>query len=278
MCLAIFKPAGQDIPSEYLHNAAETNPDGAGIAYADGDKVHIDKGFFDGADTLIEMLKSLKDKPAIVHLRYSTQGSVDDTNCHPFKVGEWAFAHNGVISKMPYHKKYSDTYLYAKNTMSSRIKSNSDWPLLPKSSAKMAKEIGSSKLVFLRGNGDSIIVNEKKGEWVDGVWYSNDYYKPKTRDSWWNSDPTGASCGWGAEPFTTYSGGYGASVQPSQSRSFVNGEIQCHVCNTYLDDGDAAHIIDGSVICGDCWDEISKEAHMAGWQDDAASYWRCYGE
>ena len=40
--------------------------------------------------------------------------------------------------------------------------------------------IDYSKLVILDNKGRYYIVNEKKGNWVDGVWYSNTSYKPKT--------------------------------------------------------------------------------------------------
>jgi hypothetical protein len=38
--------------------------------------------------------------------------------------------------------------------------------------------IGYSKLVFLDRHGNHKIMNEHKGTWDDGVWYSNDSYKP----------------------------------------------------------------------------------------------------
>jgi hypothetical protein len=38
--------------------------------------------------------------------------------------------------------------------------------------------IGYSKLVFLDRHGNHKIMNESKGIWDDGVWYSNDSYQP----------------------------------------------------------------------------------------------------
>jgi hypothetical protein len=41
--------------------------------------------------------------------------------------------------------------------------------------------IGYSKLVILDNKGKYYIINEKKGDWVDGVWYSNSSWKAKTK-------------------------------------------------------------------------------------------------
>ena len=219
MCLAIFKPAGVEIDPSHLDNGAEQNPDGAGIAYADGDNIVIKKGFFDGADTVSKLMKELVSMPVLIHFRWSTGGNVDKSNCHPFQAGGWAMIHNGVIPAMPDDKQRSDTFLYVKSKMKRRMRGCKDWPLLPNSTAKMAGEIGHSKLVFLRGNGDAVIVNEKMGEWVDGCWYSNDGYKEQQKWSWYT--------GWSAKnrSFACWADRHPAETVPSAADVAPIGEV-----------------------------------------------------
>lgn len=269
MCLAIFKPAGVNINPDHLHNAAERNPDGAGLAYTDGNELVIEKGFFDGADTVIKVIESLKDYPALIHFRWSTQGGITESNCHPFLVGDWAMIHNGVIPCMPDHKKHSDTMLYTKRKLKRRVRSNASWPLLRKSGRKMKKEIGSSKLAFLRTNGDFVIINEDAGAWVDGVWYSNDGYKKEERFT--NPWPHGYS-----HPYfqncETYRPSYGHSTgssEPALDDTYENTGLCCDVCDQEItaEEEENAHTTNHGTACGVCWQCIQYEAKDNGWQN-----------
>jgi hypothetical protein len=47
MCIAIYKPKGEEVSKDRLRNSFNRNPHGAGFAFAEGaGKVHIRKGFF----------------------------------------------------------------------------------------------------------------------------------------------------------------------------------------------------------------------------------------
>ena len=35
------------------------------------------------------------------HIRASTGGAVQQTNCHPFRYGRWLWMHNGMIRDFP---------------------------------------------------------------------------------------------------------------------------------------------------------------------------------
>jgi glutamine amidotransferase len=35
------------------------------------------------------------------HIRASTGGAIQETNCHPFRYGEWLWMHNGFIAELP---------------------------------------------------------------------------------------------------------------------------------------------------------------------------------
>jgi hypothetical protein len=276
MCLAIFKPAGFNIDPDHLTNAAERNPDGAGLAYTDGNELVIEKGFFDGADTVIKVLESLKDFPALIHFRWSTQGGITENNCHPFLIGDWAMIHHGVIPCMPDHDKHSDTMLYAKKKMKRRVRGNTNWPLMRKAGKRMKKEIGSSKLAFLRTNGDSVIINEEAGEWVDGVWYSNDGYKEVVRyTSHW---PHGYATPYFNHGYETYrpthknapSYKYDASTnQHALIKADEGIGLNCDVCGLEITvkEEDDAHETTHGIACAVCWACIEYEAKDDGWQN-----------
>lgn len=118
MCVIIAKERGFELPSKsFLKKAWDTNPDGAGIMYSNGDTVWGHKGFmsFKGFYKFLSTLDSqigLKDYNVVLHFRIATHGSVNKENTHPFiisnndkelkamdftsKVG--GFAHNGILS------------------------------------------------------------------------------------------------------------------------------------------------------------------------------------
>ena len=101
MCLLIYKPAGNKLPSyNDLKAAADCNPDGFGFA--------TPKTYFRSLnfDVFYTHLLNVKDsEPCIIHLRWATHGSVKISNCHPFKKGHVVFAHNGVLSIEPLKDK-----------------------------------------------------------------------------------------------------------------------------------------------------------------------------
>lgn len=99
MCLALFKKEGVIVPEEHVDKAWTQHRDGAGFAYLDGKKVVIEKGFMTSDDmkTRLKALNNLKNTKAILHWRYATHGTVDKTNCHPFKIADGALVHNGTI-------------------------------------------------------------------------------------------------------------------------------------------------------------------------------------
>lgn len=97
MCVLIVKPAGVDIPSKEIIEAAhKANPHGCGLA---SPSVHY-KGL-----NFKEFKKHLnavsKYEPCIIHFRFATHGSICDKNCHPFKQDDTWFAHNGILDIEP---------------------------------------------------------------------------------------------------------------------------------------------------------------------------------
>ena len=53
MCLAIYAPAGSDIPEKNLKNGFDNNSDGAGMAWATDGQLHVRKGMFKFEEVIV---------------------------------------------------------------------------------------------------------------------------------------------------------------------------------------------------------------------------------
>lgn len=177
MCLLIYKPAGKAIPADYIQNGFAANPDGAGIAFADGSELHLLKPYWDANEVVAE-LQSLDRFPCLVHFRWGTHGAMDDSNVHPFALPNgWAMAHNGVI-QVPTQGDESDTRAYIREFVAPACEQNPHAPLNRRIKAMMHHDMGGySKLAFLHSSGRASLVNASLGVWDGGIWYSNHGYK-----------------------------------------------------------------------------------------------------
>ncbi len=184
MCLLLFKPAGQTVPFQYLSTAYEANPHGAGIAFADGKSVRIEKDATWNAEDIAERMEYLEENPVIVHFRYATHGSNSNNNTHPFKLPKsWAAAHNGIID-IKCHKDESDTRAFLRSNVAPALKHGAnlaDQGILGLIGDTIGK---NNKMAFLHGSGEYGIANEDCGHWRDGVWYSNYTYEEYTPMQW----------------------------------------------------------------------------------------------
>lgn len=180
MCIAILSQQGITIPKEHLEQSFRINDDGAGFMYAENDTLFIEKGFID-FDSFYAAYKPHEEKPIAVHFRITTHGDTDVANTHPFRVGaNLAFIHNGIINAVDRpDKTKSDTYWFNQKILVPVYKRDSRF-IFKEHFKELVKEyIGHSKLVFLNNKGHHTIVNEDKGVWDEGVWYSNTSYKPR---------------------------------------------------------------------------------------------------
>lgn len=76
------------------------HPDGWGIAHHDGVEPSLVKSVLPAiTDELFEQLAfSVRAPTVLAHIRRATTGRVAQRNCHPFRRGQWLFAHNGQIA------------------------------------------------------------------------------------------------------------------------------------------------------------------------------------
>jgi hypothetical protein len=178
MCIAIYKPEDKILSLATLKECYTSNPDGAGFMYAENKKLHIEKGFF-SFQSFYDAFKKHEHKQAVIHFRIKTHGKIDTTNCHPFAVNNAiGFVHNGIISGFG-DANHSDTIGFNQSILQPLVSKWGNLALFQDPIIDLIEgRIGYSKLVFLDRHGNHKIMNEHKGTWDDGVWYSNDSYKP----------------------------------------------------------------------------------------------------
>ena len=82
-----------------LARQAEAHRDGWGIGYFMGNEAYILKSEEGAADDdrFDRISRRLESHTFVVHVRRATVGQIDYLNSHPFRHGNWVFAHNGTI-------------------------------------------------------------------------------------------------------------------------------------------------------------------------------------
>lgn len=188
MCLIIVIPANGSLDKSALSNGWSHNRDGAGYMFARAGELIVRKPFY----KLKELRAQLKEdmsrygslSPFIIHLRYATHGAVNEMNTHPHRLdcGRVALAHNGILDIMDtwsQKEDKSDTVRFCETVLAFR--NPSDLIGAPFRSI-MENMIGAAnKFVLLDSEGNYSIVNEARGVWDNGNWYSNDGYKPRNK-------------------------------------------------------------------------------------------------
>jgi hypothetical protein len=187
MCLAIFQPAGKQIPEGHLREGFMNNPHGAGFMYFDENgelcsfrSLEFDK-FIDEYETMWAMHG--QHSPFAIHFRWATHGTRGIENVHPFRLNEHvAVLHNGIIDCIINDPKMSDTAAFVRDYLGSLPTNWYDNDFL----FHMVEDFTSgSKLVIMTNEPSAeycaYIVNERLGAWSEGIWYSNTSYQCTTR-------------------------------------------------------------------------------------------------
>jgi hypothetical protein len=197
MCIIAIKPAGISMPAETtIENMWYNNSDGAGLMYATGGNVHIEKGFmslkaFKKALKQLEKNIDVVNTPVVLHFRITTHGETSAGNTHPFPVTEklpllqmtkykapLAIAHNGIIDIKPSKGDISDTMEYIISQLAPLHQLKKDF-YRQDAGKKLIYNAIKSKMAFLDGAGRI----ETIGDFItgeDGLLYSNSSYKART--------------------------------------------------------------------------------------------------
>jgi hypothetical protein len=178
MCILIHHPADASFSNELLYDFYKHNPDGFGIMYGDGNKIHVTKTM----GTVEETIKLYRDiaegHECVIHYRMRTHGDTDLDNCHPYRITDdlW-MAHNGILSSgNPFDAKKSDTWHFIEYVIKPIAESNIDLIFDETWLDMIGSLIGSSnKFAFCHSDGRIGIVNQDAGIHFGGSWLSNTY-------------------------------------------------------------------------------------------------------
>jgi predicted glutamine amidotransferase len=243
MCLLSYFPPNAPVDTERLACGAECNPHGHGYAIITASGEVLINHAMTPTKLIAEFARLREQHPdseALFHSRITTHGSTNLANCHPFRVvgprgGETILAHNGILPSdcQPGRKdNRSDTRILAEEMLWQRwsrfslpTRGRKQAPVTRKwldsreVRASIEKWLGTgSKVLVLTTNPRmkqrAYLLNERLGDWVDGVWYSNDSHErwgtrwsSKRRRDW------SSSTGW--------SGGYGNTSYVYRNGEFV---------------------------------------------------------
>lgn len=225
MCLALLAKQGSRVSHRLMRRAWENNPDGAGLMYADGGRLHVQR-FMNSENDVWRAYKALLDSDGrqavdvVLHFRFATHGLCTEDNCHPFLVHSGlGLVHNGIIYiDQEKGDTRSDTRAFCEDYLA---KLSPDFHLDPGTCSFLEgmKTLDGSKLILLDEQGRHRIINESLGFWQGGVWFSNRtghersawgrHYWPRTDNlcrgsyrwmghNWWREEdlPGEVPCSW----------------------------------------------------------------------------------
>lgn len=187
MCIALLLPKNVKLSKETAILCAKANPDGAGFAYVENDRINIKKGYFDFEKFWKDFneVQENNNETKLVHFRIASAGVKDDFNCHPFRIDEkHAVIHNGTLWGFWQAKaQVSDTFIFTHNILKPMFERDAGLFKTKFGQYLIEETISSySKLVILGADGEAVIFNESEGVWDDAIngkiWFSNRSYLP----------------------------------------------------------------------------------------------------
>jgi len=189
MCVILWVPNEKlgSLRRNLVESCWQANPDGAGLAWSNGTRVHIAKSLL-----LESFCDQLEEERALaleagsgmlVHFRYATHGDKSIENVQPFQVSnQVVFAHNGILNQFG-QGKGSDSHDFCEQVLKrlpAGFLSNPGILELLRSAA------GEGKFAFLETNNPPTLLPEASWVEVDGIWYSNRSFTWKV--DWDDSD------------------------------------------------------------------------------------------
>lgn len=172
---------------EDIEMACANNPDGFGFAIRINDTILTSRGLDSRRviDKFFALKEAYPESDGMFHARLATHGTINDQNCHPFRVAgdkRLVLGHNGILPmQVPAKGKRSDTRIFAEDILPAM-----GIEILDSYHDRAALEdwLGTNKMVIMSTHPalkqDYYILNEQHGMDDNGVWYSNCSYQPYT--------------------------------------------------------------------------------------------------
>jgi hypothetical protein len=249
-----------EVPTlDELERSCIANPDGFGfgVVHDTGKGLElIKRRSMDSQLAISEFYRVIEDtKPLawLFHTRIATSGQVNESMCHPFKVGndsETVLAHNGILNIKP-RDGMSDTATLAKYGLPAMggvksLESPIVWSMFD-----TWCEDNYSKVALLSARSDLAvplaIAGESLGKWEQGIWFSNNSHKASAYS--YASTPIASRGGWMGWDDYIYEPvrlGSGRAIDLDDKPNLFAGLLyQCSVCQceTPLDEDECRYCL-----------------------------------
>lgn len=185
MCIIFRKPANRTVHTEWLTDMYSRNKDGYGFMATKDGELYVEKHIGGTAQFIADFRRMEATYPVFfTHVRFKTHGDICECNSHPYEVLDQDgvkiyMMHNGVLSiDTKGDPSKSDTWHFVERVIKPLVaKYGIDFLFDPVIVRMLEGVVGSSKLVFMRNDGASAIVNKTNGQIIgvgdDAFWFSN---------------------------------------------------------------------------------------------------------
>ncbi len=285
ICIVICKPKGRKIDTAlmtHLHNSFQSNSDGFGMMWNDGEVVHIRKGFmtWKAAKRIIKKVKGFAEHVDMVfHARWATHGSISMGNTHPFPITsditrlkalsmktDMGIAHNGVITEygsLKDKEDLSDTQQFIRYCLNEIRDSLTNPGILD-----LIKMATTSKFAIMTKDDIYLIGHFIKEK--NGCYYSNRDYEYAYKVTYVNRTKYETEKSFNRRLYDTWGAGYGGYESEYESRLYgetlpANQQytwLYCDECNAGMYAQEAAYY-NGKRYCAGCRD-LLVECHECG--------------
>jgi hypothetical protein len=178
MCLLIHQPRGVTFSKAEVADFIRHNPDGFGVAYGDGSRLHLLRLVGSPSEIQDAYTRHAAGRECVIHFRMTTHGATNADNAHPYPITpDIAVAHNGVLSiGNPHDKGMSDTWHLVEFFLRPIATTHPDLLFDPVWGDMLGRLIGSSnKLAISHADGRVAIINKASGVMHKRAWLSNTY-------------------------------------------------------------------------------------------------------